>query len=83
MWPHHADKDSRLCRCAQVGTGSRAEKIKTYNYKDSRMSDHRTKQNFDLNRVLEGDLEENIQSLITLDQQERLQEMAEAVKVPA
>ena len=58
--------------CAQVGTGSRSEKIKTYNFKDSRVSDHRTKVNYDLNRVLEGDLEASIQSLIALDQQEQL-----------
>ena len=56
----------------QVGTGSRSEKIKTYNFKDSRVSDHRTKVNYDLNRVLEGDLEASIQSLIAMDQQEQL-----------
>ncbi len=40
------------CCCHhQVGTGDRSEKIKTYNYKDSRCSDHRIKQNFDLNKV--------------------------------
>lgn len=39
---------------AQVGTGDRSEKIKTYNFKDSRMSDHRIKANFDLNKCLEG-----------------------------
>lgn len=55
-----------------MGTGSRSEKIKTYNYKDSRVSDHRTKQNYDLNKVLEGDIEDNIQSLIAMDQQEQL-----------
>lgn len=67
----------------QVGTGSRSEKIKTYNYKDSRVSDHRTKMNFDLNRILEGDLEEAVQSLITLDQRERLQELATESAIPA
>lgn len=66
-----------------MGTGSRSEKIKTYNYKDSRVSDHRTKMNFDLNRVLEGDLEESVQSLITLDQRERLQELATEAAIPA
>lgn len=62
-----------------MGTGSRSEKIKTYNYKDSRVSDHRTKQNFDLNRILEGDLEESVQGMISLDQQEQLKELAEEV----
>lgn len=61
----------------QVGTGSRSEKIKTYNYKDTRMSDHRTKANYDLNKILEGGIEESIQAMITLDQQEQLKEMAE------
>lgn len=46
---------------SQVGTGDRSEKIKTYNYKDSRCSDHRLKQNFDLNKQLDGEIEDNIQ----------------------
>lgn len=66
-----------------MGTGSRSEKIKTYNYKDSRVSDHRTKQNFDLNRILEGDLEESVQGMITLDQKERLEELANDATVVA
>lgn len=39
----------------QVGTGDRSEKIKTYNYKDSRVSDHRLKLNFDLNKTMDGE----------------------------
>ena len=57
----------------QVGTGSRSEKIKTYNFKDTRVSDHRTKVNYDLNKVLDGDLEACIQACISLDQQEQLE----------
>ncbi|TAE61841.1 MAG: peptide chain release factor 1 [Nostocales cyanobacterium] len=65
-------------RRSQVGTGSRSEKIRTYNYKDSRATDHRLGQNFTLNNVLEGDLETLIQSCISQDQQERLAELAAA-----
>jgi peptide chain release factor 1 len=65
-------------RRSQVGTGSRSEKIRTYNYKDSRVTDHRLGQNFTLNAVLEGDLETLIQSCISQDQQERLAELAAA-----
>ncbi|KAI3436138.1 hypothetical protein D9Q98_002195 [Chlorella vulgaris] len=65
-------------RKSQVGTGSRSEKIKTYNYKDTRMSDHRSKVNYDLVKVLEGGLEESIQSMIMIDQQEMLKELLEA-----
>ncbi|EFJ46039.1 hypothetical protein VOLCADRAFT_105686 [Volvox carteri f. nagariensis] len=66
-------------RKSQVGTGDRSEKIKTYNYKDSRVSDHRIKQNFDLNSVLEGDLEDSLQAMISADQQEKLKMLAESV----
>ncbi|MCX7595836.1 MAG: PCRF domain-containing protein, partial [Fischerella sp.] len=63
-------------RRSQVGTGSRSEKIRTYNYKDNRVTDHRLGQNFSLAPVLEGDLEPLIQSCISQDQQERLAELA-------
>ena len=63
-------------RRSQVGTGSRSEKIRTYNYKDNRATDHRLGQNYSLNPVLEGDLETLIQSCISQDQQERLAELA-------
>ncbi len=63
-------------RCSQVGTGSRSEKIRTYNYKDNRATDHRLGHNFGLEKVLSGDLEEVIQSCISQDQQERLAELA-------
>lgn len=60
-------------RRAQVGSGARSEKIKTYNFKDARVSDHRTKLNFDLNRVLDGDLEPGIAALAAADRQEALE----------
>jgi peptide chain release factor 1 len=63
-------------RRSQVGTGSRSEKIRTYNYKDNRATDHRLGQNFSLNPILEGDIEVIIQSCISQDQQERLAELA-------
>jgi peptide chain release factor 1 len=63
-------------RRSQVGTGARSEKIRTYNYKDNRVTDHRLGQNFTLNPVLEGDIEMVVQSCISQDQQERLEELA-------
>ncbi|MBE9190163.1 peptide chain release factor 1 [Gloeocapsopsis crepidinum LEGE 06123] len=63
-------------RRSQVGTGSRSEKIRTYNYKDNRVTDHRLGQNFSLTPFLEGDLEPAIQACISQDQQERLAELA-------
>ncbi|MDV2990544.1 MAG: Peptide chain release factor 1 [Chroococcidiopsis sp. SAG 2025] len=63
-------------RRSQVGTGSRSEKIRTYNYKDNRVTDHRLGQNYSLNPVLEGDIETIIQDCIAQDQQEQLAELA-------
>jgi len=63
-------------RLGQVGTGSRSEKIRTYNYKDNRATDHRLGENFSLNSVLEGDIEAIIQTCISQDQQERLAELS-------
>lgn len=63
-------------RRMQVGTGSRSEKIRTYNYKDNRITDHRLGQNFSLAPALEGDLENLIQTCISQDQQDQLEAMA-------
>jgi peptide chain release factor 1 len=70
-------------RRSQVGTGARSEKIRTYNYKDNRATDHRLNQNFPLNTVLEGDLDPVIQNCITQDQQERLVALAEEDSQPS
>jgi hypothetical protein len=40
-----------------VGSGTRSEKIRTYNYKDSRCTDHRLNSNFALDPVLSGEIE--------------------------
>ncbi|HEY9850140.1 MAG TPA: peptide chain release factor 1 [Leptolyngbyaceae cyanobacterium] len=63
-------------RRSQVGSGERSEKIRTYNYKDNRVTDHRLGQNYTLTTVLEGDIETVIQDCISKDQQERLAELA-------
>ena len=63
-------------RKMQVGTGSRSEKIRTYNYKDSRCTDHRLNTNFALDPVLAGEIDQLITNCIVLDQQERLAELS-------
>jgi peptide chain release factor 1 len=64
-------------RRSQVGSGARSEKIRTYNYKDNRVTDHRLGQNFSLSPVLDGDIEGVVQSCISQDQQEQLALLAE------
>jgi peptide chain release factor 1 len=52
-------------RRSQVGGGSRSEKIRTYNFKENRVTDHRVKLTLHkLDRVLEGDLDEIVDELI-------------------
>ena len=60
-------------RRVKIGTGDRSEKIRTYNYPQNRVTDHRigftTKQ---LDRVMEGALDEIIEALIIEDQRRKL-----------
>lgn len=70
-------------RKSQVGTGARSEKIRTYNYKDNRVSDHRTKQNFDLTSFLNGDMEGAVQACAALEQKELLDELAASASMSA
>lgn len=61
-------------RRSQVGTGERAEKIRTYNFPQDRISDHRIGLTLhNLPRILEGELDELIDALAANDQMERLE----------
>ncbi|XP_057965747.1 peptide chain release factor APG3, chloroplastic isoform X1 [Malania oleifera] len=70
-------------RKSQVGTGARAEKIRTYNYKDNRVTDHRLKMNFELTSFLEGDVETAIQSCVAMEQKELLEELVGSISTPS
>jgi peptide chain release factor 1 len=62
-------------RRLQVGTGDRSEKIRTYNYPQDRVTDHRLKLSVgNLDGVLTGDIDEFITELRSADQAQRLQE---------
>jgi peptide chain release factor 1 len=62
-------------RRAQVGTGDRSEKIRTYNFPQDRVSDHRIGLTLhNLSRIMEGELDQLIDALATSDQARRLQE---------
>lgn len=70
-----AEQDEKISseRRLKIGTGERSEKIRTYNYPQNRVTDHRigfTVQKLD--RVMEGDLDEILNALIDADQQDKL-----------
>jgi peptide chain release factor 1 len=61
-------------RRSQVGSGERSEKIRTYNFPQNRVTDHRINlTSYQLESVLDGDLDEFIDELNTRDQAEKLQ----------
>lgn len=65
-------------RKGQVGTGDRSERIRTYNFPQSRLTDHRINYSSgNLNAFMEGDMDEMINALITEDQANKLAEAME------
>lgn len=72
-----AEREQAATRRSQVGTGERSERIRTYNYPQGRVTDHRiglTLYKIDL--IVDGDLDEIIDALITANQVEQLKETA-------
>lgn len=60
-------------RKSQVGTGDRSERIRTYNFPQGRISDHRINLTlYKLDSFLDGDIDEMIDALITVDQTEKM-----------
>jgi len=72
------EKNAELAgaRRSQVGTGDRSERIRTYNFPQGRVSDHRINLTLHkLDSILEGDLKEIIEALIAHDQAERMKQV--------
>lgn len=67
------NKDIAADRKSQVGTGDRSERIRTYNFPQGRVSDHRINLTlYKLDSYLDGDLDEMLDALITVDQTEKM-----------
>jgi len=64
-------------RRSQVGTGDRSERIRTYNFPQGRLTDHRINQNLNVKTVIEGELDDLIELLMMYDQKAKLQKLAE------
>ena len=65
-------------RRSQIGTGDRSEKIRTYNFPQGRVTDHRIKLTlYKIDAIMDGDIQELIDSLIAADQAEKLAKMKE------
>lgn len=65
-------------RKSQVGSGDRSERIRTYNYPQGRVSDHRINMTlYQLDAFLQGDMDQMINALITTDQADKMKEIAQ------
>ena len=72
---HDAEAEARK---SQVGTGDRSEKIRTYNFPQGRMTDHRIKLTlYKLDSILNGDLQEILDNLIAADQAAKLAKISD------
>ncbi len=65
-------------RRSQVGTGDRSERIRTYNFPQGRLTDHRINHNLNVWTVIEGELDELIGLLIEFDQKLKLEKLAQS-----
>lgn len=68
-------------RKSQIGSGDRSERVRTYNFPQNRVTDHRLSgdnKNFNIASIINGDLDGLIDALVTADQAEKLQAQAEA-----
>ncbi len=73
------DAEAELRR-SQIGTGDRSEKIRTYNFPQGRVTDHRIKLTlYKIDSVMDGDIDELLDSLIAADQAAKLTAMGENV----
>ena len=71
-----ADAERAASRKGQVGSGDRSERIRTYNFPQGRMTDHRINLTlYKLDQVMQGDLDEIIDALISDDQAAKLADM--------
>lgn len=60
-------------RRAMIGSGDRSQRVRTYNYPQNRCTDHRLNENYSLEKITAGQLDEMLEALRKLDRQQRLQ----------
>ena len=68
-------------RKSQIGSGDRSERVRTYNFPQNRVTDHRLtgdNKNFNIAAIMNGNLDPLIDALVTADQAQKLREQSEA-----
>ena len=78
LYQSQKESEFKASRKSQVGTGDRSERVRTYNYPQGRVTDHRVNvSSYDLEGVLNGDIDQFIDALILKDRTEKLEEAGE------
>jgi peptide chain release factor 1 len=78
MYQQEQNAELADARKSQVGSGDRSERIRTYNFPQGRVTDHRIGMTlYKLDSFLDGDITEMLEALLTSDQAEKLKEVAE------
>jgi peptide chain release factor 1 len=79
MEQQRINAEHSAARRSQVGSGDRSEKIRTYNFPQTRVTDHRIGlTSYRLENILNGEIDEFIEALTKADEEEKLQELAAA-----
>jgi len=80
-----SEKELASIRSSQLGSGAgRSEKIRTYTFKENRVSDHRLNRNFNLDQMVsQGCLQEPVRLMQLVEQQERLRDLERSMAKPA
>ena len=76
---HYEDMDRAKrdsTRKTMIGSGDRSERIRTYNFPQNRCTDHRVNENYSLEKIVNGDMDEMITALRRFDRQQRLANVA-------
>lgn len=78
LYQSQKESEFKASRKSQVGTGDRSERVRTYNYPQGRVTDHRVNVSlYDLEGVLNGDIDQFIDALILKDRTEKLEQAGE------
>jgi peptide chain release factor 1 len=79
MEQQRIQSEHSAARRSQVGSGDRSEKIRTYNFPQTRVTDHRIGHtSYRLENILSGEIDEFVEALTKADEEEKLQELAVA-----
>ncbi len=65
-------------RRSQIGSGDRSDRVRTYNFPQNRVTDHRLGKNYSLEQIIEGDMDKLIADLAEMDREEQLAALEQA-----